>query len=1505
MKLQHRLLIRFLAVIVLPVSVTALLSVTITARQLRKHLNARLSDGLKGIELEIAAMKDDLRFSAHALAGEAGMSTVLRDGDRQKMLQMLDQAQSVLGLDSAEIVSPEGTVLAAAHQPARHGHATSSRSAIEQLGQDEASVRVTRSDLGVSIEALARVLDAGNALGTVRLARALDYAFLKRLKSKYGLDAVIYDRDRLQATTIHDSAVLGDPDLAVLRTGASDGDQTVMDEATLGRRRYRVVADPVLSEGGEKLGVMLFTLSSEETRRTIVLLSCLFGGVALALTLVAVAISVQFAARVVRPIQALADLTQDVAQGDLAKRADVAGDDEVGELARAFNRMAEDLAETTTSVENLNKEIAERRQVEEQLRTSEERYRLLAENVSDVIYTTDLNHRPTYVSPSVERLRGVTVEEALQESLEDILTPESVQLARDAQKGELERDGGQDPDRTLTQELEARCKDGSTVWLEFRSSFLRDAEGNPIGVLGVSRDIGERKQADEELRQSERRFREIFNATGEAIFVHDAVTGAILDVNRSALDIFGYTREEMAELTVNDLSPGKPPFSQVEAGEKIRLASEEGPQLFEWRSKRKNGELFWTEVHLRSSTILGRDCVLAVVRNVDERRRAQEALRESEERYRSLFEHASDAIFLMEEDRFVDCNPRTLEMFGCAREDIIAHRPYEFSPERQPDGQDSKEKALGKMSAAFAGEPQRFEWQHCRLDRTPFDADVSLSRFQVSGRAMLLAFVRDITERKAAEEALRASEEKFRVLAENVPGVIYLCKNDEHNTVTFVNDEIEALTGYATEDFLEGRVNFTDRYHAEDALDIPQAIDRALDAGGPFHLAYRIRHRDGRWRWVEEHGVGVLRDGELLHIEGFLLDITDRKQAEEKLRLTQFAIDHVSDAAFWIRPDGRFDYVNTAACDLLGYSEAELLTLAVPDIDADHDPSVFATRWKEIKDRRSLTFESQFRHRDGRAIPVEITASSIDFEGSDYVCAFARDVTERKEAERQVEEARALLLAAIEHSPAGILIADAPDVRIRVANSAALGIRGDSNQPLTDIPVELHPQHWQTFHPDGTPFAPEALPLSRAVLKGETTQNVEAVIRRPDGEDRYVLANAAPVRNADGDIVAGVVVFPDITERRHATEELRRSEEHFRTLVQNMPVVCFTYDRQGRFLSWNRAAEDVYGYTEDEAVGVSAYDLIVTEATKEATDEVIRRTFEGEVVIGSEWEDRNKDGTTGWRMGNTFPLLTVDGSVECGVNLNVDITDRKRTEVELQKLNEELEQRVRDRTAQLTAANQDLKEFAYVVSHDLKAPRRGIGQLAQWLTEDHKEALDEQGQEFLTLMMSRVRRMDQLIDGVLSYSRVGRVSESRQEIDLSAVVDQVIDLLSPPAEIQVAVEGALPTIYGDRTQVQQVFQNLLGNAIKFMDKPEGLVSVGCRDLGPHWRFTVRDNGPGIDPKYHEKVFGVFQTLRPRDEQEGTGIGLALVKKIVESYGGSVELESQPGEGACFSFTWPK
>jgi len=244
--------------------------------------------------------------------------------------------------------------------------------------------------------------------------------------------------------------------------------------------------------------------------------------------------------------------------------------------------------------------------------------------------------------------------------------------------------------------------------------------------------------------------------------------------------------------------------------------------------------------------------------------------------------------------------------------------------------------------------------------------------------------------------------------------------------------------------------------------------------------------------------------------------------------------------------------------------------------------------------------------------------------------------------------------------------------------------------------------------------------------------------------------------------------------------------------------------------------------------------------------------------------------------------------------LQKEVEDRKKAEAKLAALLEEI-----------NGINQELKSFAYVVSHDLKAPLRGISTLAEWIATDYADKLDEEGKEQLKLLLNRVERMHKLIDGILQYSRIGRVHEEKMSINLNELVKDVVEMITTPPHIKITVESELPTIVSEPTRMTQVFQNLLSNAVKYMDKPKGLIKITCVKENGFWKFGVVDNGPGIEEKHFERIFQIFQTLSSHEGTDSTGIGLTVVKKIVETYGGKVWVESKIGVGSTFYFTLPR
>jgi PAS domain S-box-containing protein len=272
-----------------------------------------------------------------------------------------------------------------------------------------------------------------------------------------------------------------------------------------------------------------------------------------------------------------------------------------------------------------------------------------------------------------------------------------------------------------------------------------------------------------------------------------------------------------------------------------------------------------------------------------------------------------------------------------------------------------------------------------------------------------------------------------------------------------------------------------------------------------------------------------------------------------------------------------------------------------------------------------------------------------------------------------------------------------------------------------------------------------------------------------------------------------------------------------------------------------------------------------------------------------------------WVVVSADPVPDDSGNIAYFVHILRDITYRKKAEETLAKLNQDLHKSVKE----LENSNQEHRNFAHVIAHDLKSPLRGIGSIADRLIRNYSGKIDKEGTDQLRLLIIRARRMSDFIDGILRFAEIGYVAEERHDVDVNVLLTEIISEIAIPETFEVIIEQPMPTVRAERLRLKQIFQNLVSNAVKYTDKPKGQIKISCIEEADFWKFSVADNGCGIKEKYFEKIFEIFQTLASRDKTESTGIGLTIVKKIVELYGGNVWVTSKPGEGSTFFFTLPK
>ncbi|MEP7136153.1 MAG: PAS domain S-box protein [Chloroflexota bacterium] len=741
--------------------------------------------------------------------------------------------------------------------------------------------------------------------------------------------------------------------------------------------------------------------------------------------------------------------------------------------------------------------------------------------------------------------------------------------------------------------------------------------------------------------------------------------------------------------------------------------------------------------------------------------------------------------------------------------------------------------------------------------------------------ALLLYWLisRNSAQRGQIEKTLHESEQSYQEFLDQMSDGFFMA--DASGRYTLVNQQACRLVSYSKAELLS--MNLRELMAPDDLKSTPLRLAE-LQAGKNIISERKLIKKDGSYVLCEISGK-MLPDGRL---QSVVRDITERKQAEQQLRFQAAIIDSAEDAIDGKTIEGIILSWNPGAEKLYGYTATEVIGKSIMLISPPERPDDVAEILEQIRNGASIQhYETVRLAKDGRRIDISLTVSPIRDQTGKIVgaSAISRDITARKRLEAELREQERKLNTLFEILPVGVSILDA-EHKVVFGNPALQRILQMTQTGIANGAYK----HRKYLTADGRPMPSAGFASAQAEKSGQAVQDVETGIVKEDGEIIWTNVSAVPVDFPDWKLVIVTAAF---TAHKQAEEQLRASQKLLQDIIDNTSALVYVLDLDGRFLLLNHKLELLFGHKNSEMVGQPRKAFMPAEiaAQHRNNDLEIIQTGQGKIF---EEENFEPDGRHVY-LTTKFPLFDMHNNIYAVCGISTDMSQRKHIEEELQRSNTELEQ------------------FAYIASHDLQEPLRAVAGMVQLLQQRYQGQLDERADEYIGHAVEASGRMQTLINDLLELSRVGRLGRSFSTTDMEQTLKHaLVNLQSTLQESQAEIaHDPLPTLLGDEIQLTQVLQNLIANALKFRGARPPHIHVSAEKIEQRWRFAVRDNGIGIEAQYFERIFLVFQRLHTRREYPGTGIGLALCKKIIERHGGQIWVESQPGQGSTFYFTIPE
>ena len=981
------------------------------------------------------------------------------------------------------------------------------------------------------------------------------------------------------------------------------------------------------------------------------------------------------------------------------------------------------------------------------------------------------------------------------------------------------------------------------------------------GLSVYFRDVTERKEREQALEERERQLSALIDNVPGMVYRCRNERGWPMEfVSDACEDVTGY---ESAALERNEVSWGEDIMVEEDREylwETVQEDTVDEDSAFSatYRIETADGEHRWVRDYGRGIFDEDGDLVEieGIISDITERKRRDQ----EHQRVVQALEAAREGLSLLDDDgEFIYVNDAYAETFGYEPEEMLGEHWDDLGIEANP------EYIYEEVLPAVEYEGQWTGTTTCvRSDDSTFLAEHSLTQ---TTDDEIICVVRDVTDRR------RMKAELDEILG-RVTDAFYAL--DEDWRFTHVNDRAEELIDFTGEGLVGENVWDVFEWAADSKL--RQEYERAMATQEP--TSFELYYPEPLDAWFEvqaypsETGLSV-----------YFRDVTEQKEMETEL---EEIYGRISDAFFALDEDWRFTHVNERAHEIINPEDRELVGENVWEAFPAATERQFKPKYEQaMYEQETVSFEEYYPKPldawfEVRAYPSE-TGLSVYF----------RDVTERKEREAklsetidELQESEERLRLALEAGDMGTWELDLQKEDSPVRSPQHDRIFGYEKQ-VDDWDLETFLEH---VHPDDRDMVQQSFDESF-----ETgTWDFECRIVRTDGEERVISAQGEFYDNSEGKPARAVGVVQDVTERNRYQAELERALDLLEKTERIADVAGWEVDPETKEPYWSDHLFDLLDVDYDEQPTLeAALDVYHSAEDRAVVENAIEEALASGEPFDVEVRFPRPSGDVGWLRIQGDPKQE-DGDVVSLRGAVQDVTEHKEREQRLEEVIERLEE-----------SNQRLEQFAYAASHDLQEPLRMVSSYLQLIEARYADALDEDGEEFLEFAVDGADRMREMIQGLLQYSRVDTQGDPFEMVDLEAVFADVrqdlqVKIAESDAEI---TTDALPEVYGDGGQLNQVFQNLLSNAIEYSGDEPPSIHVGAERDGNEWLISVTDQGVGIDPADQDRVFEVFESLHGQGES-GTGIGLALCERIIERHGGDIWVDSAPGEGATFSFVLP-